>query len=99
MNDSAPSPWRRTMGITHGEFLRSLPPALKGAAFTTDGPRITIPWPPGVIHITLGPQGSRRLGSLSLPATEVEIRFEGLSQEQADAFLQGFQRAFQRGGG
>lgn len=87
------------MGITHGEFLRSLPPALKGAAFTTEGQNITIPWPPGVIHITLGPQGSRRLGSLSLPATEVEIRFHGLSQEQADAFLQGFQRAFQRGGG
>ena len=87
------------MGITHAEFLRSLPPALKGAAFTAEGPHITIAWPPGVIHITLGTQGSRRLGSLSLPATEVEIRFEGLSAEQAEAFLEGFRRAFQRGGG
>ena len=87
------------MGLTHADFLRTLPPALKGAGFTVTGSRITVEWPPGRIHIELGPQGQRRLGSLSLPTTDVEIRFEGLSPEAAQEFLLGFQRAFQRGGG
>ena len=87
------------MGLTHADFLRSLPPALKGADFTVNGSRITVDWPPGRIHIELGPEGQRRLGALSLPATEVEIRFEDLSPEQVERFLLNFQRAFQRGGG
>jgi len=97
----APAPVEtvREMGVTHAEFFRSLPPALGDAGHRIDGTLIRVSLPPGRLEIRLGPEGVRRIASLSLPRTVVTLRFENLERDAVDAFLLRFERAFQRGGG
>jgi hypothetical protein len=87
------------MGLTHVEFMRSLPAAVEGMDCRVDGPRIEIADAGRRIEILLGPEQERRLGSLALPQTQVNLSFEGFSEEQRKDFLRRFDLAFQRGGG
>lgn len=89
----------RPMGLTHVEFMRSLPAAVEGMDCRVEGPHIEITDAVRRIEIRLGPEQMRYLGSLVLPQTQVNLSFEGFSEEQRKDFLRRFDLAFQRGGG
>lgn len=85
------------MTLSREEFLRLLPGAVgpateeDGAFRGTDGPR---KW-----RIRLVPLPDLRMGPVVLPRHQVEIRLEGYSKGEAEAFMARFHRGFQRGGG
>jgi hypothetical protein len=89
----------RHMGLTHAEFLRSLPMAAGGMGLRVQVPHILIEDGTRRIEIRLGPEQQRHLGSLALPVTEVSLFFHGFSPEECERFLTRFERTFQRGGG
>ena len=89
----------RQMGLTHREFFRSLPAAVAGIGYRIDGTQVLIEESTRRIEIRLGPERKSRLGSLTLPRTQVRLIFGGFSDEERVAFLERFDRAFQRGGG
>jgi hypothetical protein len=88
---------RLEMTLSREEFLRLLPGAVgpfteeDGGFRGTDG---SLKW-----HIRLVPLPELRLGRVVLPRHQVEIRLEGHTAGEAEAFLARFQRGFQRGGG
>ena len=87
------------MGLSHGEFLRSLPAAVVGMEFRVQGPRIQVLDAERRVEIDLGPEQQRRLGALVLPQTPVRLSFHGFSVEKRGEFCKRFDLAFQRGGG
>lgn len=86
-------------GITHADFFRGLPGAVRGGRYTVEGDTVRIEAGSGRVSIALGPEGERRIASLRLPVTQLEFRFEGLDPSAAEAFLADFSRHYQRGGG
>ena len=89
----------RDMGISHGEFFRTLPAALGDWPFQVERTRVTVGEGGRGGIIELGPQRERRIASLSLPATRVSFRFSGLSEDEVGRLMQRFDLYFQRGGG
>ncbi|MDH3688454.1 MAG: hypothetical protein OEU36_03090 [Gammaproteobacteria bacterium] len=89
----------REMGISHAEFFRSLSSALIGEEFTVSDRGARVSYAGGIIELTLSEERIRKLGSLGLPRTMVEFKFSGLSQQQADRFMDRFELHFRRGGG
>ena len=47
----------------------------------------------------LAAEGKRRIALLTLPVTCVEFEFDGFNEREIDAFMERFDRAFQRAGG
>ncbi len=92
---------RRRMSISHGEFMRSLIPAIAPATFKKDpdGRHIEVIGAPGRVEIHLSPEGERRIASLRLPVIDVCITLSDFESEAKRRFLAQFERAFQRGGG
>ncbi len=99
MSEFFPERFTREMGITHEEFTRILSTAPLDYRYKIDGRSVTFELPEGSLEITLGNTTGRKLGSLSIPAMQVEFRFFGLSAEERAEFLESFDRYFQRGGG
>lgn len=90
----------RDMGITHREFFRSLPAALGRWVYSVSGLNtIQVEGPEGPVVIRLGAESERRIGSLRLPSTRVELDFAGYSESAVTAFMREFDIHFQRGGG
>lgn len=89
----------KQMGITHAEFYRLIDIALGGVPhervangiwWEADGKRG---------QITLGPQALRQIALLAVPTTPVTIELTGYDDASVTAFLDRFDRAYQRGGG
>lgn len=89
----------REMGLTPGEFLRTLPNAIGQAEYCVQGDEIVIRSGSGRVRILLHPTLQRRIGMLALPVTPVEFSFQGLDPEERKQFMTRFERHFQRGGG
>ncbi len=89
----------RTMAYTHAEFKRLLPYALKGRDYTDHGSRIEAIDGETRICIHLGDEYERRIASLSMPVCDITLELEGFSDDQTRAFLNKFDRTYQRGGG
>jgi hypothetical protein len=85
------------MSLSRDEFFRLLPAAV--GPFVTAGDVVrpsggNLPW-----VIRLVPLADHRVGSVVVPRQRVEIVLEGCSEAGATAFMEGFDRAFLRGGG
>jgi hypothetical protein len=89
----------REMGLSHREFLRTLPRALEGRGYQRDGNTIVIDEPPRRLTIHLACEEKRQIALLQLPVTRVTFAFSGYTEAETDAFMQRFTRYFQRGGG
>ncbi len=87
------------MGLTHAEFLRTLPAALGERPYRVEGDRILIDDQGLPVLIRLLPQGERRIALLRIPITRVEFHFEQHPPARIDAFMTHFARYYQRGGG
>jgi len=89
----------KEMGITHGEFFRNAARALEGRNHRTDANGIVLDDGQKRLEIVLSEEEVRRIALLSLPVTRVRLRFMGYSEAETAAFMETFDRAFQRGGG
>ena len=90
---------KREMTITHKDFFRLLPRALRDRGYTVSGGRISVEDPDGMIDITLSGEKTRSIASLKLPVTDIEFVFKGFTQDQVDAFMKSFDLSYQKGGG
>ena len=101
MLDNAVPPERfsRDMGITHREFHRTLPGAVRPYEIMHSGERILVQSGPRKLVITLHPENSRRIASLALPSTQVDFAFMGFDDEERRQFMRRFDLCYQRGGG
>jgi hypothetical protein len=89
----------REMGLERAEFLRLLPAAVAPRPYRLEGDSIQVEDPGGGIRIRLHPTTERRIAGLGLPVTRVEFTFEGLDSAVRNAFMEQFERHYQRGGG
>ncbi len=89
----------KEMGIDRADFLRLLPRALDGRAFTVNGNRIVTEEGARRLDITLGETSERRIALLTLPVTHVRFEFTGYSEDQATAAMRRIDQAYRRGGG
>ena len=87
------------MAITHADFFRMVQPLLAGEDCTVYEDGVSIRRGDASIDVRLGPEGRRRLGNVSLPRTQVEIRLRDCPPDAAAAFLAAFDTRFRRGGG
>lgn len=89
----------KEMGITHSEFLRLLPIALRHTNFRQDGDTIQVREEGRKLLIKLSPQQQRIIASIRIPVTHVEMEFHAYDAQQVDSFLQQFDNTYRRGGG
>lgn len=90
----------RVMAITWEEFQRILPAAVGSHPFELGQRCATVRLnDEDDVEITLGTTGERRIALICLPATPITIRYPGSRDAEFNAFLERFDRYFQRGGG
>lgn len=90
------APLVKEMALTRAEFLRLLPGAVDGAAWRDEGDVVHVG---ETVAITLEPLPPRRLGLFAIPVMRVTLTFSGWTETEVRAFVQRFDRAFQKGGG
>ena len=89
----------REMSITHDEFFRLLPNALKNLRYEKINNNVYTFLDSGNLKITLLPQSERIVGSLKLPVTTVKFTFENCTDSIQEKFFMEFDLAYQKGGG
>ena len=89
----------REMGLTHVEFFREVPAALRHREYLRQDRQVRVVLGRGSLVITLGSEQTRRIAALRLPYTVVEFAFEGVEQIEREDFMQRFDLCFRRGGG
>ena len=105
--------YEREMSISHKDFYRLLPMALKNIDYEIMHPGIGLNGPPqdysesqihgcyagGNIQIIPGSEHKRKIASLELPVLYLVFIFTDISSEDIAEFFNDFSRAYQRGGG
>ncbi len=91
--------FEREMTITHSDFFRILPKALKFYPYKVKDKLITITLDGGEISIILSEQRHRQIASLSLPVTGVTFQLKNVAESTKMNFFEQFDRAYHRGGG
>lgn len=90
----------KEMAVTHAEFFRLLPDALDALLpFKRTGNRVVVEDKGRRLDIGLGPERTRQIAGLKLPATDVTLSFAGYDKTGIAAALRLFERAYQKGGG
>ena len=87
------------MTITHADFFRLLPKALGCENYSVGDNRIELTEGNVSVQLALSAETSWRIGALSLPKTEVNIRIEGCDKDEAQRRINQFDRTYQKGGG
>jgi hypothetical protein len=91
--------FRKEMGITRREFLRSLATALPAQPYRVERDKISIDAPEQQIVIRLNDRHQRCIGSLQLPRMVVDFSFYGYTKAEAESFMRHIEIHFRRGGG
>jgi len=91
--------FRKQMGITRKEFLRSLASALNEQPYRLAHNEVIVSDAGRQIAITLCEQHEQLIGSLKLPRMLVEFTFSGYSDSEAETLMAHINIHFQRGGG
>lgn len=99
VQSTAPFDFSWDMSISRAEFERSLPDAVNNVAYRIDGQTFTHRADNRFWQITLEPLPDRVIALLRLPRHRVGFRLEGFDDAARAAWIQRFQRYFQRGGG
>jgi len=89
----------RKMTISHSDFFRTLPKALKSYPYQQHENVVSIPLDGGEIVIILAVEQLRQIASLSLPMTTVTFQIRNVAEKSKKEFFEQFDRAYQRGGG
>lgn len=96
---SKPTVIKKEMALTHADFFRIAPRALGSDNFKKSGAKVTLNDGPKRLEITLGPERTRQIAQLSIPAIDVTLKFTGYAKAERVAALKLFDRMFQKGGG
>ena len=91
--------FKREMTISHSDFLRILPTALKSYPYEHKDSVITVTLDKAEISIILSEQRHRRIASLFLPVIDVTFQLKNVAERTKKDFFEQFDRAYQRGGG
>jgi len=91
--------YEQEMSISHQEFYRLLPLALKNADFVIDNNQINVSYGGGSILIKPGNEDKRKIASLVLPVLHVAFVFTAIPAADVTQFLTDFSRVYHRGGG
>ncbi|MEE8351138.1 MAG: MoaD/ThiS family protein [Rhodospirillales bacterium] len=89
----------KEMALTHEDFFRTLPQALGSSDFKKTGANVIHNHGPKRLEITLGPERTRQIAQLSIPVTDVTLKFTDYAKAERVAALKLFDRMFQKGGG
>jgi hypothetical protein len=84
---------------TVGDYLSEIPNVIGHMDYEVRGDRVVAHSDDGTVVINLHYDGTRKLGSLNLPMTKVEIVCAGFTDEKANAFLEHYDNAMMRSGG
>lgn len=87
------------MSITHDEFFRLLPKALKNIRYEINNNNVLIFLDSGQLEIILLPESERNIGSIKLPITTIKFTFQNCTESDRDKFFTEFDLAYQKGGG
>ena len=90
---------QREMTISHSDFFRILPKALKSYPYEQVDNVITITLDKGEISIFLSEERHRQIASLLLPVTDVTFQLKNVAENTKSKFFEQFDRAYHRGGG
>jgi hypothetical protein len=91
--------FEREMTISHSDFLRILPKALKSYPYEHKDNVITVTLDKAEITIILSEERHRQIASLSLPVTDVTFQLKNVAESTKKDFFEQFDRAYHRGGG
>ncbi|MCH8080000.1 MAG: hypothetical protein IIA06_09540 [Proteobacteria bacterium] len=91
--------FEREMTITHRDFFRILPKALKSYLYQQHENVISVTLDEGEIVIILAEERLRQIASLSLPITNVTFQIKNVAKKSKKVFFKQFDRTYQRGGG
>jgi len=89
----------REMTISHSDFLRILPKALKSYQYEQVDNVIAVTLDKGEITIILSEERRRQIASLSLPVTDVTFQLKNVVESTKSKFFEQYDRAYHRGGG
>jgi hypothetical protein len=89
----------REMGLSHKEFLRTLPVALGEYSYKIEGHIIAVKLNRGRLSITLAPERVRKIAAFEIPITSVEFYFKDVEKSEKQSFMDYFEQRFRRGGG
>lgn len=87
------------MGVSHAEFFSVLPRLLGEDGYQVRGNTVVHEHEGKRITFTLGPEMQRKIASITLPVTRVEVSLEGFSEPEQEEFMERFDLRFRRGGG
>jgi phosphatidylinositol kinase/protein kinase (PI-3 family) len=91
--------FKREMTITHRDFFRILPKALKSYLYQQHENVINVILDGGEIVIILAEERLRQIAALSLPLTTVTFQINNVAEITKNEFFKQFDRAYHRGGG
>ena len=89
----------REMTISHSDFFRILPKALKSYQYEQVDNVITVTLDKAEISIILSEERNRQIASLSLPVTDVTFRLKNVAEITKRKFFEQSDRTYHRGGG
>lgn len=90
---------KHEMAITHKEFFRLLPAAVRNLNYEVRDNIIAINDGSRCTKIELEHESRRTIASLSLPVTRLSISFKGCSDIEIKSFLRHFDLVYRKGGG
>ncbi|HOB93370.1 MAG TPA: hypothetical protein PK306_25180 [Aquabacterium sp.] len=100
MQGHYPAEFRREQGFTEADWLNCLPGATAGHALVIDGPgRATVAIGPGHLHLAWQARPPRQIALMRMPVLATHYRFDGVPDDQRQAFMKFFDLYTQRGGG
>jgi len=91
--------FEREMTISHSDFFRILPKALKSYPYEQKENAITVILDKGEITIILSEERNRQIASLLLPVTDVTFQLKNVAESTKKNLFEQFDRAYLRGGG
>ncbi len=89
----------KEMALTHADFFRAIAGALGTDDFEKKPDGVVLEDGEKRLEVTLGPERSRRIAMMEVPACDVTLVFSGYGEEERAATLDLFERMFQKGGG
>jgi hypothetical protein len=87
------------MGVSHAEFFSVLPRLLGQDGYQVRGNTVVHEYNGKRVTFTLGPEMQRKIASISLPITQIEVSLDGFSEPEQRDFMERFDLRFRRGGG
>ena len=100
MQGHYPAEFRREQGFTESDWLHCLPGAVRGCPLAISGPgRATVQVGAGTLNLAWQVQPPRQIALMRMPVLATHYRFDGVAEDDRQAFMKFFDLYTQRGGG